>query len=227
MFGQEEENDQVAGQAGIGGEDESSAFRRLQSRRKARSVEFLANPVASFHLLASLTVALVISPIINHVFQLSESDKSQITQKDSSRQKERMKRRMRSKGSEAAMDNQSKHTHFRRTKVLALQCIERLWTEMFADTPSIFSCATSYWPSSEPLRFKFDFLCENMLRCICALKWRLVQRFSCPPWSLCELQDDELPPETVFCLKSVDSDSSASRTFFKSLEFKTICFDKI
>lgn len=190
------ENDAVPG---VGGEDDAAAFRRLQSRRKARGVEYLTNPSSPFCLMTSLTVAMVLSPVTNKAFQLCESDRKGISQQESVRGKNRLKRRLRTKGPEILVEEDAKHFFFRNIKVQALQACERLWSEILSGTPTTFACAAAFWPPGEVVRGKWVSLSENILRNIAALKWRLLAKFSSPPWSLCDVEDPDCSDDVVAC----------------------------
>eukprot|EP00435_Cladocopium_sp_Y103_P067923 s157_g30.t1 len=175
---QEAPNDAVPGAAG---EDDADAFRKMQSRRKARGVEYLSNPLSPFHLMTSLTLAMVLAPVTNKIFQLSESDRKGISRQEPVR----LKRRLRAKGPESFAAEQP--PKFENIKALAVQATERLWSEILKE-PKIFTVAGVFFPDGEPIQNKWISLLENILRNIAALKWRLLSRFACPPWSLCSLE---------------------------------------
>ena len=190
---QGDENDDAGGL-----DDDAAAFRRTQSRRKARGIAFLEDSISTFNLLVTLTLASILAPITNKAFQLSERDRRNINQSgQSTRTKASVKRRMWTKGPEVLLEDSESALYFRNIKLRALQACQRLWGDILSGTPTIFACAASFWPSTQLARSKWMLLCENILRNIAAVKWRLLTKFSFPPWSLCDLEDPECSAETV------------------------------
>ena len=183
-------------------DDDAAAYRRTQSRRKARGIAFLEDSSSTFNLLVTLTLASILAPITNKAFQLSERDRRNINQSgQSTRTKARVKRRMQTKGPEVLLEDSDSALYFRNIKLRALQACQRLWADLLSGTPATFACAAAFWPSTELARNKWILLCENILRNIAAVKWRVLTRFSFPPWSLCDLEDPHCSDETVPCQK--------------------------
>lgn len=147
--------------------------------------------------MTSLTLAMVLSPIANKAFELCDSDRKTIKKGQAARAPTRMKRRLRTKGPEVFVDETDSKFHFRNIKLRALQACQRLWTDIASGTPGVFACAAAFWPSAQPVRSKWVLLLENILRNIAAVKWRVLTRFSYPPWSLCDLEDPACTDETV------------------------------
>lgn len=185
---------------GAVGEDDAANWRRTQSRRKQRGLSFLQNKHSGFQLLATLAMATTLSPLTYLCFRLVNSDKQGIDLQPSRRATGRVRRRMRAKGSEAesfqAIFDGAHNLHFDQVRVQAKRCAERLWLELQGSLQS-FICADCFWPAAEPAHAKLASLAENVLCTLAGLKWRILQKFDFPPWSLAPLSVPGHSRETV------------------------------
>lgn len=192
---QAEVNDIAVGAAGAGGEDDNANWHRMQSRRKARGLSFLRDKYSAFHLLATLALATLLSRITNLCFRFANSDRKGIPRKEEERAKKR-RRRMNAKGREAFVEAED-NLHFDRVKCQAEKSAKLLWQELQGPLHYLV-CADCFWPASEPVQLKWEFLTENILRNVAALRWRILVKFEFPPWSLAHValpgcSDEEVP----------------------------------
>ena len=192
---QAEENDIGAGAAG-GGEDDAANWRRQQSRRKAKGLAFLQDKLSTFHLLTTLALATLLSSVTNLCFRFVNSDKKGISRRQEERARKRC-RRMTAKGSETYVEVADDDLQFDRVRTQTARCAHLLWCELHGPL-HYFVCADCFWPAGESLHSKWDFLTENILRNVAALKWRILAKFEFPPWSLAHLtlpgcSDEEVP----------------------------------
>eukprot|EP00435_Cladocopium_sp_Y103_P049699 s1427_g15.t1 len=179
-----EENDIGAGAAGVG-EDDAANWRRMQSRRKARGLAFLQDKLSAFHLLTTLALATLLSSVTNLCFRFVNSDKKGISRRQEERARKRC-RRMTAKGSETYVEAADDDLQFDRVRTQTVRCAQLLWREVHGPLHYMV-CADCYWPAGESLHSKWDFLAENILRNVAALKWRILTKFDSPPWSLAHL----------------------------------------
>ena len=179
------ENDALPG-GGQAGEDDARAYRQLVSRRKSRGLQFLKDKLSSFHLLLTVALAMVISAINSLCFQCVNADLKGISLAQPVRKVKRQRKRMQTKGAEAFMDDDDMAPRFISIFYRGVQCTANLWKEI--RTPNIFATVGIFWPSSEPEGRRCFLVLENILQVMVALKWRILQKFCFPPWSLAELE---------------------------------------
>ena len=184
------ENDIPIGAA----EDEAAAFRRLQSRRKAKALEFLRDKFATFNLLLTCSLAQSMSRITAYCFELVNADKEDLTGRVPDRQEERKRRRMRRKGPEAFLEEEHRRKHLQGVKLRVQQFLSKAWDDLLSEgMVNSTVIPGAFWPRDEPPSSRFKTMAEHMLRNVAAVKWRLMVRFSTPPWSFAHLHPDASP----------------------------------
>lgn len=182
-----------------GGEDDAAQWRRTQSRRKARAKRFLEDPFSSFHLLTSLTLSAILAPVTNLCFKLVNSDKKGINSQLEVRAQKRLKRQMKAKGPAVFAEESSREVHFYNVKLQAEKCVRRLWAEM--EELNLLTLAHHFCPEGDN-SVKFNFLADNLLGCLAGVRWRILDKFQLPPWSLAHVavpgcSDEDVPWQIV------------------------------
>lgn len=185
----------LPGVAGAAGDDDAAQWRRTQSRRRARGRRFLEDPFSSFHLLASLALSAILAPLTNVCFTFSNSDKHGIALQVAARAQARLKRQMKAKGPAVFTEESSKELHFYNVKLQAEKCISRLWAEM--EELHLLTCAYHFCPQGDD-SVKFNYLADNLLGCLAAVRWRILDKFQLPPFSLAHValpscSDEDVP----------------------------------
>ena len=190
----------MPGAAGADGEDDAAQWRRTQSRRKARGKRFLEDPFSSFHLLTSLALSAILAPVTNLCFKFVNSDKKGIALQPEVRAQKRLKRQMKAKGPAIFAEESSQELHFYNVKLKAEKCAGRLWAEM--EELHLLTCASIFWPEGND-SLKFNFLADNLLECLAGVRWRILDKFQLPPWSLAGVaipgcSDESVPWQGIF-----------------------------
>lgn len=199
------------------GEDDAAAFRRLQSRRKAKALDFLKDKFSTFNLLLTVSLAHGTARITNYCFELVNADKADLVKKQGERAAARMRIRIRSKGPEAFQDLQDPQSrlHFHGVTVRCQSFVNTSWTQLLSEahqsTTAAVPCA--YWPRDEPVTLRHKMVAEDVLRNIAAIKWRMVDRFATPPWSFSKLVLANVDPQDW------------SRSLQSFLEISPCCLD--
>ena len=103
---------------------------------------------------------------------------------------------MKAKGPEVFSEEVEKGLHFEHVRLEAKKCIQRLWSEIQGPMQYL-TCADCFWPATEPAATKFELLTENVLRNVAGVKWRILDKFEFPPWSLAHVALPGCPDETV------------------------------
>ena len=173
--------------------NEDDNWRRTQSRRKQRGLAFVKDPLSTFHLLSSLALASIVSPLTNISFRFCNSDRADINTAPTRREEVRVRRRIKQKGPEAFEGGK---LHFDMVRLQAEKCTERLWLEVRGPLQA-FTCTDTVWPSTEPVHAKFACTTEDILRNVAGVKWRVLGKFDFPPWSFAPLSAPGIGAETV------------------------------
>lgn len=197
------ENDAMHAAAGAE-DDDAVAFRRQQGRRKQKATEYLENKLATFTLLVSLTLALVLSCVNHILFKLVNSDRRNLGGQEDFRSHQFLKqqaKRIRTKGPESFLtaEDQEKQLRFFTVKDRAATAIRRFWKELLSDQEHLFSVASAFWPRDELVYNKYKIIRENILRNIVSLKWRVCARFCCAPWSFCDFERCSFTDDMATC----------------------------
>ena len=149
--------------------------------------------LSTFHLLSSLALASIVSPLTNISFRFCNSDRADINTVPTRREEVRVRRRIKQKGPEAFEGGK---LHFDMVRLQAEKCTERLWLEVRGPLQA-FTCADTVWPSTEPVHAKFAFITEDILRNVAGVKWRVLGKFDFPPWSFAPLSAPGIGAEAV------------------------------
>lgn len=172
---------------------DEAAFRRLQSRRKAKSLEFLQDHYATFNLLLTCILAASTAHITAYCFELVNAGKQDLVASVPDRENKRKRRRMRHKGLEStSFAVEPRKRSFFGVKVRCDAFVKKSWDALLGEQTSCIDIAGPFWPTSEPRSLQWKAISEHILRGIAAIKWRILVPFSTPPWNLSEERDDSM-----------------------------------
>ena len=199
------------------GEDDAAAFRRLQSRRKAKALEFLKDKFSTFNLLLTVSLANGTARITNFCFELVNADKAELVQRQGERSAARMRTRVRSKGPDAFRDfgEHQSRLHMHGVQARCQSFVNASWTQLQSDSRESTTAAipSAFWPRDEPVTLRHKMVTEDVLRNIAAIKWRMLDKFAAPPWSFSHL-----------VLPNVDAEDW-SKSLQSFLEVSPCCLD--
>jgi hypothetical protein len=166
----------------------------MKHARASRALAFLSDKYTRFRLLLTLTMAVLLKPLTTVLFLVSNSDRPKATteQINYQRRAENKRRRMRSKGPEAASDPDRCSIHDVGTAIKNV--IARLWSSLLDPTGGAFQVAAAFWPADCAQADLHVEVTTTALTTIAHLKWRMANKFAVPPHSLSAL-DFDMPPE--------------------------------
>ena len=153
--------------------------------------------------------------MVNLCFRLGDQDKTGLRKKTPTREARRVRRRLNSKQGEVAGGQAGKEVdpHFALLPQFASKAITRMWNQLLGETSDAqetFRVALAFWPRDVPSSERNSLLVEHIFRTISAVKWRILQRNSVPP----------------FCFASDASRSSNTSEHFQSfMGMERCCLD--
>ena len=176
---------------------EEDSWQKLQSRRRASGQKFLGDKLSNFHLLTSLALCQGTSRVSHLLFKFCNNDKADIETVASARQQKRLRRRQKGPDHWSAVDH-SDEVHFQQVKDQAQKCLQHLWAEILGPL-RLLVCADAMFPTEQGFssHSKLDYLVESVLRTCAGLRWRLLDKFQLPPWSLAEVALPTCSPGAV------------------------------
>lgn len=178
-------------------------FHRAMAVRKRRSKQFLENPLCIFTLFSTLAFHHFLSRVTAAAFELHNSDKDGIPLKPSKVQQAKQRRRLLFKGAQALeepQDSGEEQASLLKMYRRAREVVNLLWTilsTLDAVERTVFCVPMAYWPENMSKVDMFQRLSGDILKCIAALKFRILEKSIMPPYSLLEIARPGVSPELL------------------------------
>lgn len=183
--------------------DAQDQFHRAMAVRKRRSKQFFENPLCVFTMLNTLVFHHYLTRVTAAAFELHNSDKEGIPLKPSKAQEAKQRKRLLFKGAqvlEEPQDSGEEHASLLKMYGRAREVVSLLWTvlsSLDAIERTAFCVPMAYWPENMSKADMFQRLSLDILKSIAALKFRILEKSTIPPYSLLEMAMPGASPELL------------------------------
>ena len=198
-----------------GGNAEVDPYHQQLNVRKNRAQKFLQEESSCFLLLAALTMFHLLSEVTHILFKLANLDRESMGIEQAGADRARAKRRRLSKGPPIHAGD-VENRQYSLTDILsgASRLVRQIWGLLQRSiTRTIFCVAAAYFPATRPESDMFGVLVSDLLQVLASLKFRILNRFEIPPFSMLDL--NLLSPD--------DSEESVGQRKLKEFEAISEC----